>query len=106
MNPFTDFENLWRDMSHAFERGAGPVWGGGWVSAVEEDETEDAYVVRAELPGIPGENVSVDVDDHEVQISGELTEEQQGRVLSRRSAASSTAPACPAGWTARRSKPT
>nr|WP_260859677.1 Hsp20/alpha crystallin family protein [Streptomyces cupreus] len=83
-NPFTEFENLWRDMSRTFERGAGPVWGSGWVPAVEEDETDDAYVVRAELPGIPRENVSVDVDAHELRISGELTEEQQGRVLSRR----------------------
>ncbi|WP_328875541.1 Hsp20/alpha crystallin family protein [Streptomyces sp. NBC_00287] len=83
-NPFTEFENLWRDMTHAFEGGAAPVWGSGWVPAVEEDETDDAYVVRAELPGIPRENISVDVDDHELQISGELTEEQQGRVLSRR----------------------
>ncbi|MFI2432608.1 Hsp20/alpha crystallin family protein [Streptomyces sp. NPDC018693] len=84
-NPFTELESLWRDMGQAFERGAGPAWGGSWVPAVEEEETEDAYVVRAELPGIPRENISVDVDEHELQIAGELTEEQKGRVLSRRS---------------------
>ncbi|MBC9727614.1 Hsp20/alpha crystallin family protein [Streptomyces sp. TRM68367] len=72
-------------MSRAFERGAAPVWGtGSWVPAVEEDETEDAYVIRAELPGIPRENISVDVDEHELQISGELSEERKGQVLSRR----------------------
>lgn len=52
------------------------------MPAVEEDETEDAYEIRAELP--PRENISVEVDDHDLQIFGELTEEQQGRVLSRR----------------------
>ena len=83
-NPFTEFENLWREMGQAFERGAGPAWGSGWVPAVEEDETDDAYIVRAELPGIPRENIFVDVDDHELQISGDPTEEQQGRMLSRR----------------------
>ncbi|MGI3197704.1 CBS domain-containing protein [Streptomyces sp. GLT-R25] len=71
-------------MSHAFERGAGPVWGGGRVPEVEEDETDDAHVVRAELSGIPRENVPVDVDDHEPKISGEPTAGQQGRGISRR----------------------
>jgi HSP20 family protein len=83
-NPFTEFEHLWHDMSQALERGVPLAWGGSWVPVVEEDETDDAYVIRAELPGIPRENISVDVDDHELRISGQLTEEQQGRVLSRR----------------------
>jgi HSP20 family protein len=81
----SEFENLWRDMGRTFEQRLSPTWGGGsWVPAVEEDETEDAYEIRAELPGISRENISVEVDDHDLQISGELTEEQQGRVLSRR----------------------
>ena len=85
-DPFTEFENLWRDMGRVFEQRTAPVWGGGaWVPAVEEDETDDAYEVRAELPGVPRENISVDVDERELQISGELTEEQRGRMLSRRS---------------------
>ncbi|WP_240797254.1 Hsp20/alpha crystallin family protein [Streptomyces sp. F001] len=85
-DPLSEFENLWRDMGRLFEQRTAPAWGGGlWVPLVEEDETEDAYEVRAELPGIPRENISVDVGDHELRISGAMKDEDQGRVLSRRS---------------------
>lgn len=86
-DPLEEFQSLWRDMGRLLERGSGPAWGGGvaWVPAVEEDETDDAYEVRAELPGIPRENISVEIDEHELRISGELDEEQRERVLTRRS---------------------
>ncbi|MFD9909956.1 Hsp20/alpha crystallin family protein [Streptomyces sp. NPDC059063] len=85
-NPFTELETMWRDMGRAFEHHLSPVWAGaGWVPVAEEEETDDAYVIRAELPGVPRENISVDIDAHELRISGELSEEQRGRTLSRRS---------------------
>jgi HSP20 family protein len=51
---------------------------------VEEDETDDAYEIRARLPGVPRERISVDVDEQELRISGELGEEERARALSRR----------------------
>ncbi|WP_052713445.1 Hsp20/alpha crystallin family protein [Streptomyces katrae] len=50
----------------------------------EEEETDDAYVVRMELPGVPAENVDIEVGDNELSISGEVSEEHRGKVLSRR----------------------
>ncbi|MCJ1678488.1 Hsp20/alpha crystallin family protein [Streptomyces sp. APSN-46.1] len=38
-----------------------------------------------ELPGVPGENVDIEIDANELCISGEISEEQRGKVLSRRS---------------------
>ncbi|MGW6395089.1 Hsp20/alpha crystallin family protein [Streptomyces sp. NPDC055103] len=52
---------------------------------VEEQEEDDTYVVRAELPGVPAENVDIELEGNELLISGELTEESRGTVLSRRS---------------------
>jgi HSP20 family protein len=72
------------DTDRADDRGTAPAWGGvAWGPAVEEEETGDAYEIRAELPGVPRERITVDVDEHELRISGDLGE-AEGRTLSRR----------------------
>ncbi|MFI9582693.1 Hsp20/alpha crystallin family protein [Streptomyces sp. NPDC052236] len=77
-----------------------------WLPVAEEEETEDAYIVRAELPGIPAENVDIELEGDELSISGEMSEEKRGKVLSRRTGKSPTAPACRAVRTPRISTPT
>ncbi|MFD9306681.1 Hsp20/alpha crystallin family protein [Streptomyces sp. NPDC060048] len=84
-DPFRDFENMWGAMGRLREQTTVPATGGGqWLPMAEEEETEDAYVVRMELPGVPGENVNIELDDKALSISGEITEEHRGKVLSRR----------------------
>ncbi|RSS82182.1 Hsp20/alpha crystallin family protein [Streptomyces sp. WAC06614] len=86
MDPFRDFENMWGEMGRLLEQAAVPAPGesGHWLPMAEETETGDAYVVRMELPGVPADNVNIEVDGNELSISGEISEEQQGKVLSRR----------------------
>lgn len=62
-----------------------PRGDGRWAPIAEEEETEDAYIVRMELPGVPEENINIEIDANELCISGEISEEQRGKVLSRRS---------------------
>ncbi|UGY92290.1 Hsp20/alpha crystallin family protein [Streptomyces gobiensis] len=81
---FSEFETLWDEMGRLVERAAAPVGEHPWMPLAEEMETEDAYVVRAELPGVPSENVAVELEGNELCITGEITEEQQGKVLARR----------------------
>ncbi|MEV5438478.1 Hsp20/alpha crystallin family protein [Streptomyces sp. NPDC052682] len=73
-NSFTEAGNLVRDEGgdDARERGAWPaVWGGGArVPVVEEEETDDACVLRAALPGIPRQTVSVEADEGDLWIFG------------------------------------
>ncbi|MFI8996609.1 Hsp20/alpha crystallin family protein [Streptomyces sp. NPDC053542] len=84
-DPFAEFETLWNQMGQLFGRTVSPGGREGtWMPTVEEEELDDAYLVRAELPGIPQQNVNVEVDDNELRITGEVSEEQQGNVLSRR----------------------
>ncbi|WP_344322632.1 Hsp20/alpha crystallin family protein [Streptomyces macrosporus] len=83
-DPISEFENLWGEMNRFFRQGAMPTAERPWVPMVEEEEAEDAYIVRAELPGIPRDNVMVELDANELHITGQLSEEQQGKVLSRR----------------------
>lgn len=40
-------------------------------------ETDNEYVIRAELPGVQPENVQLQVQDNTLQISGEVKQEQQ-----------------------------
>lgn len=82
-DPFGEFEQLWNRMGQIFESGP---WGGpdSWVPTVETEETDDAYVVRAELPGMKRDDVSVDVSGNELRITGEIKEEEKGKTLRQR----------------------
>lgn len=42
----------------------------GWVPAVDLCETAEAFVVTAELPGIPRDHVRIDVHDGRLTIQG------------------------------------
>jgi len=54
----------------------------GWVPALDFAETPEAYVVRAELPGVDPQEVEISIEDGRLEISGEKsaeqTEEKQG----------------------------
>src|SRR5579875_3442625 len=62
---------------------AGPGWSGlGWSPLVDVEETDDAYIVEADLPGAkPGD---VDLVGRELTISGEIKERERKGVLRRR----------------------
>ena len=42
-------------------------------------ETDDAYVVQAELPGVSKDQVDVQLQDRELDISGEVKQNGQGK---------------------------
>jgi HSP20 family protein len=48
-----------------------------WVPVAEIDETDDAYVVRLELPGIAPADIEIGVRDRELCVSGEVREEEE-----------------------------
>jgi HSP20 family protein len=52
---------------------------------VDIEETEDAWIVEADLPGVTAEDVDVDVRGTELAISGEIKERRREGVLRRRS---------------------
>jgi HSP20 family protein len=86
-DPFGELENLWGEMGRLLDWMPSPGDSRNWVPLAEQEETEDAYLVRAELPGVPQDKVSVDIEDDQLAISGELDQQELGegnRVLSRR----------------------
>lgn len=56
----------------------------GWAPPVDIEETEDAYVVEAELPGVKREDVDIEVVGNELTISGEIKEKERKGVLRKR----------------------
>jgi HSP20 family protein len=74
---FNDVDRSWRTQTPSFR------------PAVDIVEDKDAFVVRAELPGVAKENISVEVKDNHLVLSGkkeavELGEEGKHRHLESR----------------------
>jgi HSP20 family protein len=79
-DPFGEFSQLWNRMAQPFGRG-GPE---GWIPAVETEEADDAYLIRAELPGMKRENVDIELRGNELRITGEVSEDSPGKTLRHR----------------------
>ena len=50
-----------------------------WVPAMDVVETEDRYVLRADLPGMSESDVNIELDDNVLTISGERKSEHEHR---------------------------
>lgn len=76
-DPFGDFAQMWNRMAQYFEAGEGSP--DAWIPTVETDETDDAYLVRAELPGMKREDVDIELRGNELRITGEVKDETEGK---------------------------
>jgi HSP20 family protein len=82
--PWTGMTGLRREMDRLFDRffegDAG--WealeiGGEWAPKVDLSETKEAYVVRAEIPGVEQKDIQVSLQDQLLTIKGEKTKEKE-----------------------------
>ncbi len=55
-----------------------------FIPRFDIEETEDAWIVEAELPGVKRKDVDVEVRDGELLISGEMTERERVGVVRHR----------------------
>jgi HSP20 family protein len=51
---------------------------GPWAPVVEIDESDDAYVVKLELPGVAPADIEIGISDRELCINGEVREQEEG----------------------------
>lgn len=86
-DPFRELEDLHTRIGQLLQ----PGWsaqdegsGGVWSPLVDVEETDDAWVVEAELPGVKRRDIEVEVSDSELAISGELKERERTGILRRR----------------------
>jgi HSP20 family protein len=73
--PFT------RDVDRLFDAFFGPdrEQGRRWVPPVDLVEAEDHFVLKVDLPGLSEEDVSIEVQDGNLTISGERSAEHESR---------------------------
>jgi HSP20 family protein len=85
--PFQELEELQNQMGQLIESVLAPVrptnGGSSWSPLVDIEETEDAWVVEAELPGVERKDVTVELRDSELEISGEIKERERNGVIRR-----------------------
>ncbi|MET0684717.1 MAG: Hsp20/alpha crystallin family protein [Solirubrobacteraceae bacterium] len=76
--PLRELSSLQSDMNRFFDAMFQAPAGGGqtaqlrrWTPAMDLAETEDAFVLRADLPGVSQEDVSIELEDTVLTVSGE-----------------------------------
>lgn len=84
-DPFRELEGLQDQLAQLMQQGAADGNGGlPFVPLVDIEETEDAWIVEAELPGVKPEDVNVELRGSELAISGEIKEREREGILRRR----------------------
>jgi HSP20 family protein len=83
LNPSREFEDIYNRMGQLmnlalgdftnFETAEMP-----WSPMADFRESDDAYTINAELPGVHKNQVNVQVQDHELVVMGEIKEEGNG----------------------------
>ena len=58
--------------------------GATWSPAVDVEEADDAWILEAELPGVKEKDITVELRDTELSISGEIEERERRGILRRR----------------------
>jgi len=78
LSPWRDLEEVSNRLARFFEDTplATGTNGGTWMPSVNVEETKDELVLTAELPGLTEENVSIELENNVLSISGEKTEER------------------------------
>jgi HSP20 family protein len=85
-NPLRDLEELYATTGQVMENilSNAPVSGAIWAPPVDIEETDDAWVVEADLPGAEQDGIDVEVRDSELTITGEIKERERKGILRRR----------------------
>ena len=55
-----------------------------WSPLADIEETDDAYTVEIDLPGVAREDVDIQLDDRRLTVSGDIEEKERKGILHRR----------------------
>jgi HSP20 family protein len=83
--PLRDFENLYTEMDRLAQSVLGRLTTeGAWSPAADIVETDSAYTIEIELPGVRREDVDVTLNGNELLVTGEVKERKREGLLRRR----------------------
>ena len=84
-DPFSELSRLNQQLQRYVERWSDlPSLTGGFTPLADVEETDDAYLVEIELPGVKRDDVSVEVTGRRLTVSGERKERERAGILRRR----------------------
>ncbi|WP_026734649.1 Hsp20/alpha crystallin family protein [Fischerella sp. PCC 9605] len=77
--PFQEMESIRRQMDRMFDELAGfnREYTTTWAPAIELENTNDQLILRAEIPGIEGKDLDIQVAREAVSIAGETRQERK-----------------------------
>jgi HSP20 family protein len=83
VNPSREFEDIYDRMGQLMNLAFGlppvDVADGPWIPLADLSETDDAYVVEVDVPGVNRDQIDIQVQDRELIITGEIPESEHGR---------------------------
>ena len=83
--PVRGFEDLYAEMDRLVQSVIGSTGGDGtWIPSADIFETDDAYDIEIELPGVRREDVDVRLNGNELVVTGELKERKREGLFRRR----------------------
>jgi HSP20 family protein len=83
-DPIAEFDDLFNRMGRLLESTVGPAAERtAWAPLADMYETDDGYVVEADLPGVKRDDVDVEINERELVVTGELKEREREGALRR-----------------------
>ena len=84
-DPYAEIDRLNQQLRRYLEHWNDlPSLDGGFTPLADVEETDDAYVVEVELPGVKRDDVSIEVAGRRLTVSGERKERERVGILRRR----------------------
>ena len=85
---FSELEDVRRQMDRVFDefmsRGPLAARADAWRPLVDVEETEDAWIIEADVPGAKREDITVELQGDELAVHGEIKERERVGILRRR----------------------
>jgi HSP20 family protein len=82
-----EFDDLFSRMGSLLEStfGATPATTGAaaWAPLADFSETDDAYMIEVDVPGVAREDIDIELSDRDLMISGEIKEKERTGMLRR-----------------------
>jgi HSP20 family protein len=83
-DPFRELDELYERMNHLWETGVATNGPDRWVPLADIEETDDAYTIEMELPGVKQDDIDIEINGRELTVSGEVKEKERTGILRRR----------------------
>jgi HSP20 family protein len=81
-DPFREFDRMFRQMSRLMD--VMPADRVAAITSADTEETDDAYMIELDLPGVKAEDLNIEVEGADLRITGEIKERERVGIMRRR----------------------